>query len=960
MAYFVSDIEILTPSAAAASYTVDLSGYTVLADDYVCVFFLASTSAGPTISETSGGGSTWSFVKSDGTGQTPPCGMAYAKVAAGPTISNPTLSLSSGTAPWQVFVGIVRDADATTFKDANSAATSGNNVVSLATAAFTPANNNCLVVYVGANRAAAVDAHNRYSEDLVCAAKQSFNEGAEKSGLSVSYIQQGTASAAQKTLYVGDGVKLATAVIAINNKSGGKLQKFASTVGLTRVAWLGSFGAANLDNHTTGAPDNGGVTWDGTGKINSITVSSTAGTKTTGGSFPSFDGTAWGIGDVITCSLNTAGAWQGLKYTLNSSTDMSGKLFSIEFSISTPTTPIGDEGSIVAFKDASGNFVAYSLSRKFGTASTTLYQAVIAVGYGTAYASNGAINWAAITDVSILMHRINSSGLGRTIAIRHMYLLAPMTMVGGSSVNPMTVLDANRALCGWGQLGLSNIHGDAVRLKTSLQIGDGSTETYYDATATLINYPPAYNAISSREFNVPTNYIEFRIKAGASDTIIDGYSSISAREQQDYVIDASSSTSATYTNSSKFILGMAPTLLAGESFSGYTFKSCGTLNTKGSNLTSCDVVATTSTNAAVSIDTSGSTLDGCEIDLTDTSANYHIELGTAVTAVTLTDVTFTGTPAVDTVHVLATTGTVTISISGTTSLVAGDVTSAGATVVISAPALYQSVTVSNITTTSRVQIYDTTNSVELYNDVPGATSKTWTNTTAASTYGTFTPRVRISDVVTTTAKQFIEATLSDCGTTSSDKDQSYRASQVADTTYNTNAIDGPSIYATSGITFTDAATDLVNCNIAGGGVTWPTIYACFVHWMNTATGIADDIAYIDAPDTANYLLTSMKIRNTSATDLTVTGGWGRDATTGLSKDIIDTAGSTGNIFLAPDHVIPFATGSSVTASDKTDIAAAVLSAASSTPIHSDFRKAIGQDYHGDGSEGDKLRSTLIP
>ena len=43
-----------------------------------------------------------------------------------------------------------------------------------------------------------------------------------------------------------------------------------------------------------------------------------------------------------------------------------------------------------------------------------------------------------------------------------------------------------------------------------------------------------------------------------------------------------------------------------------------------------------------------------------------------------------------------------------------------------------------------------------------------------------------------------------------------------------------------------------------------------------------------------------------------------------------------------------------------DIAAAILAAAQATPIHSDFRKAIGQAYHGDGSAGDKLRSTLIP
>lgn len=43
-----------------------------------------------------------------------------------------------------------------------------------------------------------------------------------------------------------------------------------------------------------------------------------------------------------------------------------------------------------------------------------------------------------------------------------------------------------------------------------------------------------------------------------------------------------------------------------------------------------------------------------------------------------------------------------------------------------------------------------------------------------------------------------------------------------------------------------------------------------------------------------------------------------------------------------------------------DIAAAILAAAQITPIHADMRKAVGQAYHGDGSEGNKLRSTLVP
>ena len=109
-------------------------------------------------------------------------------------------------------------------------------------------------------------------------------------------------------------------------------------------------------------------------------------------------------------------------------------------------------------------------------------------------------------------------------------------------------------------------------------------------------------------------------------------------------------------------------------------------------------------------------------------------------------------------------------------------------------------------------------------------------------------------------------------------------------------------------------------------MTYKTIYACFVYWNFTSTGIANDFTYISAPDTANYILSGMKIRNTSATDLSVTGGYGRDATSGASVDIIDTAGSTGNIFLAPDHVVAYATGSGVTAQDITDIAAATAAA----------------------------------
>lgn len=290
---------------------------------------------------------------------------------------------------------------------------------------------------------------------------------------------------------------------------------------------------------------------------------------------------------------------------------------------------------------------------------------------------------------------------------------------------------------------------------------------------------------------------------------------------------------------------------------------------------------------------------------------------TSPSSYTLSSGSFTGTLTVNNMAAHA----VTIYVpSGTTTSSTGNT---GGAITFSAPIVQQSVTLTGVLAGSRVQIYDTTNSVELFN---GTSGYTWTDPSAA--VGTRDIRIRISYVSGATAKEFIETSVGTCGITSPSNAITYLVSQTNDTTYNSNAVDGSAV---TGITFTDAATDLVNCNIGGGSVAWPSIYAAFVYWNFTAVGIANDFTYVSAPDTANYLLSGMKIRNTSAVALSVISGYGRDATTGESKDIIDTAGSTGNIFLAPDHVVAFATGSGVTAGDITLIAAASATAVVTDP-----------------------------
>lgn len=244
----------------------------------------------------------------------------------------------------------------------------------------------------------------------------------------------------------------------------------------------------------------------------------------------------------------------------------------------------------------------------------------------------------------------------------------------------------------------------------------------------------------------------------------------------------------------------------------------------------------------------------------------------------------------------------------------------GDTITVTLPQVYQSVTVTGAVSGSRIQIYDTTSSTELYNGTPSF-PYTWTDGTPAA--ATRAIRLRVAKMSTTTAKAFIDVNIGTCATSGSGKDVSYLVSQEDDATYNSNAIDGSGV---TGITI-GVGPNRVSISIAGGSVTWPSIYAYQVYWQATATGIAQETAFIEAPDTANYLLTDFDIRNTHANPLTITGGWGRDSTTLTVAGCIDSTGSTGNIYPEPDHVVAFATGSALTAGQAAELTAAAASSA---------------------------------
>lgn len=234
------------------------------------------------------------------------------------------------------------------------------------------------------------------------------------------------------------------------------------------------------------------------------------------------------------------------------------------------------------------------------------------------------------------------------------------------------------------------------------------------------------------------------------------------------------------------------------------------------------------------------------------------------------------------------------------------------------PPVTQSFTVDGLVSGSYVQIYDVTNAVQLAIGT-STTSFTWTDSGAAT--GNRQIRLRVAYCSGASAKEFIEvANAGTCGTTVATANKTYTVAQVDDAVYNAIAIAGSSV---TGIAISDAV-DRMQINIAGGTVSWRSIYAYNVYWLSTAAGIVDDGSIITAKDQANYSVTLFKIKNTGATPLKITQGWGVDSTTGSVEDIIDTTG--GNIYPVVDHVVSSVVsvgGANIITGDIADIPAAV-------------------------------------
>lgn len=726
MSYPISDAVSLPPKTASGTYDINLANIGTLVDGnvvFLCV--VCSATSGTIACATSG----WTLAITNYVTSGPRMGVLRGTVSGG-TLATPQVTLSSGTGAWISAGWQEADVNATPIDNTTSSVcVDGGNVTSFSTATFTPSVDDCRIVYFGAVRGStSAQTLMLPNSGVIGDILQEYNESTNFFCLALGSAVQGTKAATAKTFYNNSTKRSGAITIAIRNVSSGKKAK-SGTAGLSRVAWLGLFGSTH-DASLTPALSSVGTPTSRT--IGSYSTSATAATRSTDVTGP----VSWGSFDSLTTTAISE-SWQGGAYTFSADVDMTGKSFSMEFSVG--STNFGSEGIIVVFEDNAGtNWAAFQLSQKLGMVIDKLNVAVIDVENSTPYASEAgvgttsALNWANVRKITPLMHW---SASGRVLRLRNMGLLSKTTLTQGNSVTPLTTNYARKVLHGWNYDGIVGGEYPAITLHSDLQIGDGTTATYFDATGTLTTFSDPYNALLQRNVNVGANRISVTTYASASDTINWTATSVSAPGlEQNFVIHASSSTSATYSLIGGSFIGLRWTNNIAINYSGAAFTGCSLIDLGGGTLTGLTISDPTG-SAAATESLNSATLSGTTIDVSGTSAAYHLELGTSVTAIALTDVTFTGTPGTDKVHVLATTGTTTITISGTTSLVAGDVTSAGATVVIAAPEPTLDATV---LANSRVLLYNDTTAAELDNTAPAGTSWSKTITSGATAGDTLT------------------------------------------------------------------------------------------------------------------------------------------------------------------------------------------------------------------------------
>lgn len=824
------------------------------------------------------------------------------------TSTSHSITVTGGTQNWAANVVVVRGADTTTPFDVTPVRSSFSSASSFTPTSLTTTNNNCLILHLISSRIIASYIPN----DVNAMHQLSYNKETVMTAVA-SYRNQYTAGLVPSVLWLsssaGSTNNNQTFVIAIRdaNPSSPKMMYdqdnkyeiinyLSGSAAITTTDSFSIHESITVESFEEVTP----TTIDGLDVLTGYTPTVTATYQNAASPWGQFLNVRTAVS-----AIDTTGRWVGMSYART--IDMSGKIFSILF-MSGFTVNSGAKGFVAFFEDSGGNWEAFRMTRKAGLSITEVYPFVFAPGETTPIDSSGTLDWTDITRIGFAYHRTGTSTSSMDFRLKWAVLYDNPTIFGGCTDRPITPSDFKTFIDCWG----NNVAIDGTNFVTSkvpIFVGDSSTETHFDSTATGYQTPfPPDGTFSKQFWQVPEDKVMFTVQAGADDVITQSKGLFINNNQQN--LDFTGTVAgATFDFQGQVYIGTKVTGNDNVIFNGVTFDRCYLIDLKGGGLSDA-TVSNSAVSTAVKADDPGNISNttfisagtGHAIELT-TPGTYDFE-GNSFTgygADTTTDAAIYNNSG----------GAITLTIPS------GDDTptirnGAGASTTIVQPTDNQSVTISGATAGSRIQIYDLTSDTELYNGTP-TFPYTWTDTNPYVADREI--RLRVAYVNGTSAKQFIDTVI---GTsTSTTPAVAYLVNQTNDTVYNANAIDGSTI-----TTVTIDDNNLL-IEVDTGTISVKDIYAYEMYWLFTATGIADEGKAVVAVDVANYAIYGFKVKNVSSPSvpLTITGGWVTDGDTGVAIDIVDTSGGT--IFLAPDHVVAYATGSGVTPGDVTDIATEV-------------------------------------
>jgi hypothetical protein len=540
---------------------------------------------------------------------------------------------------------------------------------------------------------------------------------------------------------------------------------------------------------------------------------------------------------------DATGRWYGNGHAIPA-TDMSNKIFSLEFAITdTTTSRYGTQGCIVHFQDSTGEWVAFQLSRRQRMVAGALYVCFIDLENSEKYDESGDIDWTDIVRVSYMLHKRGTSTNANVLRLKNALLLEKVILVDGSEDSPVspavlqTVLGGeDPALGGHGAYRLATLQGKGQSLsRFSIQYGDGTRKTYVDASASSYELPlRADETISRRFWQVPddSKSAEFRIKASADDVVKLTASVVATDTSQDFIIDSTSSPDAEYDFSGVSIVGWAVrNNISGVVINDATLKSCSvTLN--GGGLYGCVVTTPTSNPAVITNDPSNI----ADTQFESAGTGHAIEI-TATGTFDFVGNTFVGYGADSSTDAMIynnSGGLVTLVMpAGSQTLTIRN--GAFASTVIDSPTV--DIAVPNALENSRIQIYNVTEDEEIDNDVVGAGGYEYTVASEASHGDTIRLRLTLAGYEPIETQAIFNGA---SGT-------SFLVNQVADQVYNDLDIDGSTV--------TEFTADYVNDRIDIAGVS-TTTKARFVAWwrynITTEDGIRNWFRGILLEDIANF------------------------------------------------------------------------------------------------------------